>query len=321
MQAYPVEVRITLSKKLPPGVSEVRFGPYLLHAIPSEVTEGGEAVLLFNTGDSQPESIGSDPEAEAAIVCRLLSLLLDTRYRRAGFRLNYIDIPYINEQREYPQFLGIIDTSNLDEHIKRIQSLDEGIARQFLRASHTYSFALDFIPSDAAFAFFLLSVSVECLSSQDSVIPFEELQPEGKTAERFVRFVQTYLPDHARSLDERNQELFTELLKTVYYTHRSGFVHGGKEVSVASPMADRVASSYFKHKVKGKEQKTPGIGWFARIVRGALIGFLHSETLETHTEDAHLFARIALEKAVLHLEAKRPIEKHTVVTRDDIEYR
>lgn len=133
-----------------------------------------------------------------------------------------------------------------------------------------------FIPSDITFAFFLLVVSVECLSSQDAVIPHSTLDLDRKKAERFVTFVETYLPNEGRSPDECDAALFKELLKTIYYSHRSGFVHGGKEVSSAAMMADKAGSSYFKHQVDGKEMKTPGIGWFAGIARGALVGYLRS---------------------------------------------
>ena len=319
MTQFPVEVRVALSKEFPPGVSEVKFGPYLLCAIPSDIADGGEAILRFNDNYSHSEAGGSHPEEEAMNVCRILSLLLNARYRRVGFRLNHLDIP--TQHGLYPQFLGHLDTSNLAEDIKHVLSLDENVARQFVRASHTYSFAVDFIPSDITFAFFLLVVSVECLSSQSAIIPYNELKPDRKKAERFVAFINEYLPDDTRGPDERNNDLFNGLLKTIYYSHRSGFVHGGKEVSDASLMADQASSSYFQHIVDGKETKTPAIGWFAGIARGSLIGYLRSQPLTPQSEDPELLGKLAYKKAVLHLKAKRAIEKHAVVTLDDVHYR
>lgn len=299
MNQLPVEIRVSLSKKFPPGVSEVKFGIYLLRVIPSEISDGSEAILQFNNAYSHPEGGGSHPEEEAINICRLLSLFLNVRYRKMGFRLHHLDIPAQHEHKQYLQFLGQLDASNLEADIKRVLSLDESLARQFLRASHTYSFALDFIPSDITFAFFLLVVSVECLSSQDAVIPHSTLDLDRKKAERFVTFVETYLPNEGRSPDECDAALFKELLKTIYYSHRSGFVHGGKEVSSAAMMADKAGSSYFKHQVDGKEMKTPGIGWFAGIARGALVGYLRS--LGPKFEDPQLIARLAFEKAGLRL--------------------
>jgi hypothetical protein len=321
MNQFPVEIRVSLSKKFSPGVSEVKFGTYLLRAIPSEIADGSEAILQFNNNYLHPEGGGSHPEEEAINICRLLSLLLNVRYRKMGFRLNHLDIPTEHEHKQYLQLLGQLDASNLEHDIKRVLSLDENLARQFLRASHTYSFALDFIPSDITFAFFLLVVSVECLSSQDAVIPHITLDLDRKKAERFVTFIETYLPNEGRSPDECNEALFKELLKTIYYSHRSGFVHGGKEVSSAAMMADKAGSSYFKHQVDGKETKTPGIGWFNGIVRGALVGYLRSLALSPESEDPQLIARLSFEKAGLQLKAKRSIEQHTIVTLDDIEYR
>ena len=98
-------------------------------------------------------------------------------------------------------------------------------------------------------------------------------------------------------------------------------MHGGKEVSFAALMADEAGSSYLKHEVDGKETKTPGIGWFAGIARGALVGYLRSKTLDAQSEDPQLLAKLAIEKAGLRLKAKRPIEQHTVVTFDEVEYR
>jgi hypothetical protein len=321
MNQFPVELRVAFSKKFPPGVSEVRFGAYLLNAIPSDIAEGGEAILRFRNSYSHPEGGGSHPEEEATNVCRVLSLLLNARYRKVGFRLNHLDIPTIHRHKQHPQFLGQLDTSCLEDDIKHVLSLEENLARQFVRASHTYSFALDFIPSDITFAFFLLVVSVECLSSQNAVISSKELDPDRKKAERFVKFIESHLPHDVRGPDERNAQLFKELLRTIYYSHRSGFVHGGKEVSSAALMADKAGSSYFKHEVDGKETKTPGIGWFAGIARGALVGYLRSQPLDPQSYDSQLLAKLAFEKAGLRLKAKRAIEQHTVVTLDDVEYR
>lgn len=64
------------------------------------------------------------------------------------------------------------------------------------------------------------------------------------------------------------------LLKEVYYAaHRSSFVHGGREVSPASLMADSIGSSYLKHVVEGREVRTPGLSYSANdFERGANAG-------------------------------------------------
>lgn len=225
-----------------------------------------EAILTFINTYKDPKGGGSHPEEEANIIIRLLSMFLNSRIKKKGLRINEIDIPVANSQNngQYARFFGIFDHTNLGNFIQRTLSLDEDLARQFIRACHTYSFALEFIPSDPTFAFFLLVVSGECMSSQNKIITFSDLNPACKSCERFCKFITTFLLDEFKGDDEENDDLFYELLKTIYYSHRSGFAHGGKEIPAAALMADMKNSSYFKHATDGKEIKTPGLGWFAK---------------------------------------------------------
>lgn len=312
-----VETKITLSKSFPPGTPEILFGRYKIQPIPTEVSTHGEAVLSFLNRDS----LGSHPEEEAEMICRLLSLIFDTRIKKTGIRINHIDMPIIEggERLQYPQFFGSLDPAKGNDYLTRFLSLDVDLARQYMRASRTYSFSLEFIPSDPTFAFFLLVVAGECMSSQDKVIPLADLQPDKNKCERFCRFIISFLLYEFKGNDEQNEELFMELLKTVYYEHRSGFTHGGKEVSMAALKADEARSSYFKHSTDGKEVKTPGLGWFAKIVRGSLLGYLHSLPATVGNED--LIPRLALEKGCLRLKAKRDLPNGHIVTFNDVEYR
>lgn len=319
-----VAVKLILSKRFPPGTPEFKFGRYRIQPVPLSSTAEGEAILSFMNTYEDPVGGGSHPEEEANIVCRLLSVFLDTRIKKNGLRVNEIDIPVIEgrDSGQYPQFFGVFDPTQIENYLRRALSLDEDLARQFIRACHTYSFALEFIPSDPTFAFFLLVVAGECMSSQDKVIPFSDLKPDSKKCERFCRFITSFLPEEFKGDDERNDPLFNELLKTIYYSHRSGFVHGGKEVSSAALMADKVGSSYFKHATEGKELRTPGLGWFAKIIRGTLLGYIISLPLPSDDRiDEELFPRLAFEKAGLRIKVKKDIKKGQVVTFDDIEYR
>jgi hypothetical protein len=281
-------------------------------------------VLSFVNTYEHPEGGGSHPEEEAEIVCRLLSLFLDARIKRAGVRINNIDIPIFEGQERllYSQFFGMLNPGKLNDYFARFASLDDDLARQYIRAARTYSFALEFIPSDPTFAFFLLVVAAECMSSQDKVISFKELSSEPKKCERFCRFITTFLLEEFKGNDERSESLLTELLKTTYYEHRSGFTHGGKEVSSAALKADEIGSSYFKHATEGKEIKTPGLGWFAKVIRGALLGYILS--IPSHNKehkDDQLIPRLALEKAFLKIKVKKDLQAGQVVTFDDVEYR
>ncbi len=319
-KSMPIETKLLLSKFFPPGISEIIFSRYRIQAVPSASTASQEVILHF-IDSFEGQVGGSNPEEEANIICNLISVLLNTRVRREGLRVNNVNIPVTKEGERvlYPQLFGNLDHARLNEYFRKILSLDIDLARQLVRACRAYSFALGFIPSDPTFAFFLLVVAGECLSSQDKVIPSSELKIDSQKCDRFCRFIVSFLPEEYKGEDERDEELFDELLRTAYYSHRSGFVHGGKEVSSASLMADKAHSSYFKHATEGKEVKTPGLGWFAKVIRGAILGYLDS--LPSHDADEELLPRLALEKAMLKIKARKDIQKGQVVTKDDIEYR
>ena len=319
---FPFEMRLVLSKRFPPGTATIGLGRYEVRPIPTSTIDS-EAVLSFKDTYEAPVGGGSHPEEEATIVARCLSLCLDARLRKAGIRVNHIDIPDPphRERQGYPQFYGICDPSALERHLTVFGSLPDDLVRQFSRAASTYSFALEFIPADPTFAFFLLVVAVECLSSQDAVIPYAELHPDKAKCERFCAFVKRMLPDTVKGPDESDEELFTHLLKTVYYSHRSAFVHGGREVSIASVLADKAGSSYLNHLMDGEETKTPGLAWFAKVVRGSLLGYLESVPPDALNIDEHRLSRLAFEKAGLQLKFKRGMTTGQVATFDDIEFR
>lgn len=320
----PVEVKLILSKYFPPGMSELKFGRYRIQPIPISFEGEGEAILSFINTYKDPKGGGSHPEEEANIIRKLLSVFLDSRIKKDGLRINEIDVSVKKNQNnsQYSQFFGIFDPTHLGNLLQRTLSLDEDLARQFIRACHAYSFALEFIPSDPTFAFFLLVVTGECMSSQNKIIPFSELNPACKSCERFCRFITTFLLEEFKGDDERNNKLFIELLKTIYYSHRSGFAHGGKEVSAAAIMADMTNSCYFKHATDGEEVKTPGLGWFAKIIRGSLLGYINSlPSPSIENIDEELFSRLAFEKACLKLKIKKDLKKGDIVTSNDIEYR
>jgi hypothetical protein len=320
---FIVEAKLSLSKLFPPGSSEIKFGRYRLQSIPISSATEGEGLLSFVNTYKAPELSGSNPRDEINILCKLLSVFLDARIKRIGLSINAVNTYPIEapERKAYPQFFGVLDATQLDYYITRVLSLDVDLARQFIRACHAYSFAIEFIPSDVTFAFFLLVVAIECMSSQDKVILYSELQPDKKKCERFCRFINSCLPDKYKGNDERNDELLNELLKTTYFSHRSGFVHGGKEVSDAAILADKSNSSYFKHIVDGKEVKTPGIGWFVKIVRGSLLGYLDSLSIQSLKTDEELLSRLAFEKGELKVKVRRTVKQGQIVTSDDIDYR
>lgn len=314
-----IETKLKLSKTFRPGVSEVRFGKYTLKPVPS--FESSEAVLVFIDSYEGPKGGGSHPEEETSIVMKFLALVFNSRISKRGTRINNIDIPDIKdrEMARYRDLIGNLDETLADRYMGKLLLLDSDLARQFVRACHCYSFALEFVPSDPTFAFFLLVVSIECLSSQDKVIPHKVFDMDKRKCDRFCQFISNFLPDREKGPDEQNTDLFTELLKTTYYSHRSGFAHGGKEVSEAALLADKAGSSYLKHLLGGKETKTPGLAWFTRIVRASLLGYL--DNIAGSAPDGKLLSALAFEKSGLNLKAKKALGAGQVVTFDDVEYR
>lgn len=314
-----VETKLILSKLFPATTSAFKIGRYQVRPIPSTATGQSEAVLEFDNNFEAPEGGGSHPEEESNIVSNFLAVILEAKVKRGGLRINAIEIP--TQSATVDELVrGSLDWSNADSDVRCLLTFDDDIARQLTRAARAYAAALDNIPSDPTFAFFLLVVAVECLSSQAAVIPPSELPIDSKKCERFCLFIDRYLLDTHRGEDERNTDLLRELLKEVYYAHRSSFVHGGKEVTSASLMADHASSSYFKHATSGKEVKTPGLRWFARVVRGALLGFIRSAPTDAAPDDQR-FARLAFEKAVLKIQAARDLQAGHAVTLGDIHYR
>lgn len=312
MSNLNVETKLILSKLFPAPTSTLKAGRYQISPIPSTMAGQSEAVLEFDSAYEAPEGGGSHPEEELNIVSNFLAVILEAKVKRGGMRINSIDIPAQSEIID-ELVRGQIDWSNADTDIRCLLRFDDDIARQLTRAARAYATALDNIPSDPTFAFFLLVVAVECLSNQPAVIPPAELAIDSKKCERFCLFIDRYLLEAYKGEDEHNTDLFRELLKEVYYGHRSSFVHGGKEVTMASLMADRASSSYFKHATSGKEVKTPGLRWFARAVRGALLGFIRSAPTDSASDDQRL-ARLAFEKAGLKIKAARDIPAGHVVT-------
>jgi hypothetical protein len=316
-EPMPVESRLLLGKAIPEEFRTFELGPYRLIVADSS---NNELALMFNTNVLSGHN---HREEETVIIGPIVGSIAEYKNPTlwdcgsTGSR-----IPSFDPERrgDYPDFHGIADPANLQRLGPRLFGFPEDLGRQFIRAARAYASALDVIAEDHTFAFFLLVVAIECLSSQDGVIPHVELHPEGKTCERFCEFIRRYLPEAVRSDDERNASLLTELLKTAYYAHRSAFVHGGKEVSGAAVMADQIRSSYVKHSTDGPEVKTPGVAWFASVVRYSLLGFLGAFPPSPH--DVTLLARIAAEQGRLKLKPKQNVTAGDVLgVEDDIDYR
>lgn len=320
---YEVLAKIQLKKELP-GMEDIHFGKYTIRSVPSGTKLFAEATLEFKNTYGHEPGDGSDPVKEVAIACDLLSLVFATEVVPIEVRMSsgsLIQNPQI--KKAYNDFYGMIgDVSFTDTAFTTVLKMPEDLARQFSRASRAYAHGIGYITKDVTFSFLLFTVAIECLSSQQLVIPAEELHPDEKKCERFCTFIMRYFPENLKGDDEKNEELFKELLKTVYYVHRSAFIHGGREVSHASVIADCQNSSYCRHQTSGKEEKTPGLKWFANVVRGALLGYLENWHNRVDAQlDGELLSKIAFEGAKLKLKAKRSVQAGEPVSNEDIEIR
>ncbi len=296
-----IESKVILTKSFPRGVSKITFGNYEISPVSYFSSTEIEAMLSFsynsnNFGDAV------HPEEEVDIICKLLTVFLNTRIRKLGTAADDNNIPVFDgrERLQYPQFFGYLESEQTDDLISRTLTLDEDLVRQFIRACRCYSYALEQLPSDAAFALFMFITAANCMSSRDEVVPYVESDPDENQAERLSRFIKDFMPGTLEEKSRMSDELITELLENAFYYHRSAFIHDGKAIASASSEADRAGVEYSLSEVNGEEIKIPGLAWLSGVVRAALVGYLKS--LVPPSEDTinqQLLSTIALEKAKL----------------------
>ncbi|MBN2465188.1 hypothetical protein JXD38_06160 [candidate division WOR-3 bacterium] len=315
-----VEAKLLLDKPFTPGTGSIQAGRYSIRPIPMSAPTQAEAVVSFD--DDYREGIlqASNPVGEVETLCDILSLLAGTHVRHAWLRIAKVDVP--GEARQpLPGYSRSDDSVCLDDAtlvLERTTSLPSVLAQQFVRACHAYALAVANVDDDVSLAFLLGVVAVECLSSQETVIPHDVLDKDSKKCERFCKFVVDNLPRTERGQDVADEAQFRRLLKTVYYTCRSAFVHGGRP---ASPAADIGASgnrSFITHYVDGKAAETPQVSWYLRCARGALLGYVRSNAPQVEA-DPHCFARMALARNILHLKARKPLAAGQAVRTGDVE--
>jgi len=286
------------------------------------------AILRFPATITSIEPRGCNPDAEAQLICRALSLYMATVvtasesrfYDKADSAQESLAPDESEDCAEKPLW-----SRGLVELILRIDSLKPEISKQFLRACKAYTLAQSLGENDAALGFLLAAVAIECLSTQPAIVQAHEVgetDDRQRTCERFLCFIKKFLPQDARGPDETDEQLLDELLRQVYYGHRSSFVHGGSEVPQATRFADRVGSSYFLQAVKGKRTKVPGLVWFTRIVHDTLLGFIDSDRAIGLCSDVNKSIRANIrDQSIVHLIAARPVSKGKVLSLDDIRYR
>jgi hypothetical protein len=269
-----VEVRCRSEHDFDRTTTRISAGPYSLALLPKVSGGTTEGILIFE--DARIHKHGfSKPDEQAQIILDILSVVSGTTWTLTGLRVSGVDRlgtrkRVLDLEGEHPP--GDID---LTGEVTDALRLDKETLQQFIRSSHAFNLGIQAGIIDLALSYLLLVTSVECLSSLESYIPNSELNRQKKSAERYVRFIHDFCLTPQIFYGEKGEEGFTEDLKTVYYLHRSPFVHGGKEVPpAATATADALGIPSITHYVDSKKVSTPGLIWFSRVVRRSLVGFL-----------------------------------------------
>lgn len=293
-----VEIRCSSKKNFKNTVKSMNIGRYTLSVLPKVNNQESEFILGFD--DSLVHG-HSNSEEEGAIVLSVLSVLFNTVLKKRGLRINQVDVGIQNtELNEYlPDISGQLEEQDFSEDINNLLCMSPKLVKQFVRASHAYSMAIQSIELDISLSFLLLVTAIECLSTQEEFIPNSILNKDKNSVERYCKFILQYGCTQ-QNFSDSSSENIKKTLKTIYYSHRSGFVHGGKEVSIAAKIADEHNFQGLSHVINGKDVTTPGVKWFIEVVRNSLIGFLKNSPKETDQPNNHILASIARERSVLN---------------------
>ena len=225
--------------------------------------------------------------------------------------INSVNLGFISQDYPGNELDGIIENiPNLKLFFQKINYMDIDIARQFLRAVDVYKTAVNFIGINNALSFFLLTVSVECLSNKS------RSESDKGTCDSFINFILKYYSN--KSCVKSEQE-FKDLLKEIYYIHRSGFTHGGKELPQAVNLADSLNRVYVKNFVNGIEKKTPSLIWFESVVRNTVTNYLLT-FIKNESGNQDRLKEISLEHGVVQLKTVRQIDSGEIVTDKDFDF-
>lgn len=295
------EIRCELSRSFPVAENQLKLGRYKLHALPTKRNGRPEALLVF---EAHATAEHTNPEKEGEIILSFLSLLFNCKTKKTGYRANGVDSEMLGMFNAQPSqfFEGKIELKDYSGDIQKLMSLGKQLTHQFVRACNAYSLALSSVEIDQSLAFLLLVTALECISTQEEFCPNKELNKSAKSTERYCRLVGQYCLKKEELYPNGGEQNFIRDLKTVYYSHRSAFVHAGKEVSIASKVADRLNIPSLGHFVDGQEIFTPGLKWFFEVTRRTLLGFLVEYTAPNHAMDENVFAKIAVDNSALILQ-------------------
>jgi hypothetical protein len=309
-----VKVRFSMSREIVPDLSNIKIDKYCIESLPNADSDflGSKNQFLLRFEDEVlHKRKSSNPYRESEMLLSFFSLITQSKLNFEG--LSYDEVK--NEIESWDRYIyrsytdEVKSLPDIEKLYYKLNSCEEDIARQFIRACDAYKNALNMIGSYNTLSYFLLCISIECMSNK-------VIDGNG-TCNKFIEFICKYLPDDTLKIPK--DEKFNQLLKEVYYSHRSGFTHGGKSLSQAVRMADKMDKPYIKHVVDGKEVLTPSLKWFEEIVNSCLLGYLNSIETNNETIEENILEKFAIDDSVIYMVAKKDIFAGQVIGEDDVQ--
>lgn len=306
-----IKLLFASSRALHPRLGTIQAGKFTIEPMPdptARAVKSPKRYLLRFEDHFREGEIATSPNHEGDLFLSLLAVVIGSRIETEGMMIGTVPSHTYRGEGIYDCYEASVDEApNLDGALADLCHLEPEFARQFLRACEVYRTALSLIGENNTLAYFLLTIAIECLANK-------AIGGEG-TCDNFIAFILKYLPSKG---DFVGEEDWREILKEVYYRHRSGFTHGGKKIPEAVWLADKLGRSYVRNELDGKEVRTPGLKWFERVVRDCLHTFLASHDYRA-AKPSDLLKDLALEGGMVKVRARRAIKAGEPVGTNDIE--